>query len=260
MNPSDSDAAWSLLGRTDPYFAVLTRERYRRRRLNPVERAAFYGTGVRHVEAMFGTIERLAPGFRPRRALDFGCGVGRILAPLAERCGAVLGVDVSADMLEEAQAHCDAAGVRNVELIRGYDDLAGVTGSFDLVHSYIVFQHLAAARQRRLLERLVERLDDGGIGVIHFLYRRHSGLATRVAGWARKHVPLANGLINVGFRRAPFSEPLMEMNPLPPGEVLEILQRAGCGELSVEFSDHPSRGAENLGIVVAFRKAPGQAW
>jgi SAM-dependent methyltransferase len=212
------------------------------------------------VDAVFALVEGLAPGFRPQRALDFGCGVGRVLVPLAGRCGQAVGIDVSPGMLEEARRRCDALGVRNVELVRADDRLDGVAGRFDLVHSYIVFQHMAASRQARLLEQLVDRLEDGGIGVVHCLYRRRAGTLARLAYWARMHVPFANGIANVLLQRTRFDEPFMQMNPLPPAEAFEILQRGGCGAVHVEFTNHASRRTDILGVVLAFRKTPGRSW
>jgi SAM-dependent methyltransferase len=239
---------------------VLSDERYHRDRLTEDARSEFFETGARHVDRVFSLVESLAPGLRPKRALDFGCGVGRVLLPLAARCASAVGIDVSPGMLEEARQRCETLDVRNVELVRADDRLEGVSGRFDLVHSYIVFQHLAPSRQARLLERLVERLEDGGVGVVHCLYRRRASAAAQAAYWARMHVPFANGLANVLLQRTRFGEPFMQMNPLPPADAFEILQRGGCGEVRVEFTNHASRRTDLLGVVYAFRKAPGRAW
>jgi 2-polyprenyl-3-methyl-5-hydroxy-6-metoxy-1,4-benzoquinol methylase len=60
--------------------------------------------GVDHIDFVFETIRRhFVPNFKPSSVLDYGCGVGRLLIPLAERCECVVGVDVSDTMLREAQ-------------------------------------------------------------------------------------------------------------------------------------------------------------
>jgi cyclopropane fatty-acyl-phospholipid synthase-like methyltransferase len=108
--------------------------------------------------------------FTPDRALDFGCGVGRIVIPLAERCGSVLGVDVADSMLVNARLLCQQRNLSNVRFARCDDSLEGVDGGFDLVHSYIVFQHVPPGRGLPLLERLLRKLNANGVGVIHVLY------------------------------------------------------------------------------------------
>src|SRR5580700_9118948 len=97
---SNTDRAWEYFGRENPYFGVLTRDRYSRERLDGDGRAAFFASGEEYVAEMFDTTQKeLRPDFQPIRALDFGCGVGRLALPLARRCQEVVGVDVSDSML-----------------------------------------------------------------------------------------------------------------------------------------------------------------
>jgi SAM-dependent methyltransferase len=86
--------------------------------------------------------------------LDVGCGPGTITADIGRRVapGRVLGIDVSADVVEEARR--GAGGGPNVEFSVGdlyaldFDD-----DTFDVVHAHQVLQHLAdpvaALRQLR---------------------------------------------------------------------------------------------------------------
>lgn len=76
-------------------------------------------------------IDRL--GLRPGdRVLDLACGTGLNLPLLRERVGEtgqVTGLDASASMLARATARVDAAGWRNVHLVRG--DAADLTDLLD---------------------------------------------------------------------------------------------------------------------------------
>lgn len=70
----------------------------------------------------------------PLRVLDLGCGAGNLALHMSERGGRVVGLDVSASMLEIAERRRRRRGVRNVALVRG--DLAQTPfapASFDLV-------------------------------------------------------------------------------------------------------------------------------
>ena len=76
--------------------------------------------------------------------LDLGCGPGTITADIGRRVapGRVLGIDVSADVIEEARR--DAGGGPNVEFSVG--DLYALDiddDTFDVVHAHQVLQHLA---------------------------------------------------------------------------------------------------------------------
>ena len=81
----NSDKDWGHFAKLDPYYAVATHEKYHNDNLNAEALKEFFESGQRHIEEIFKVIHtHLAPAFRPVRALDFGCGVGRLVMPLAE--------------------------------------------------------------------------------------------------------------------------------------------------------------------------------
>jgi SAM-dependent methyltransferase len=250
----EPDEAWEAYGKRDPYFGVLADERYRSSRLDDRARAEFFRTGEEHVASVLATVRRrLDAEFRPSRALDFGCGVGRLLVPLAAICEEVVGVDVSESMLAEAHRNCERRAIDNVRLVRSDDGLTAVRGRFDLVHSVIVFQHIPPPRGLEILRALLEVLEDGGVGVLHFTFARRAPRLRRTVHWLRKRVPLVHGAVNLVQGR-PFSYPMMQMNDYDLARVLEILQRAGVTESFVELTDHGG----HLGAMLYFRK-PGAA-
>ena len=86
-------------------------------------------------------LPRLGPGLS---LLDVGCGPGTLTADLAARVapGRVVGIDVSAEVVEQARAHVAERGL-DVELVAGdvRDPTLGL-GPFDVVHAHQVLQHL----------------------------------------------------------------------------------------------------------------------
>lgn len=109
-----------------------------------------------HAEAVlrshrWRTAENSAGYLLPRlragtRVLDVGCGPGTITVDLARRVdpGPVIGVDRSADVVAEARAAAEQAGVANVEVAVG--DVYALDfepASFDVVHAHQVLQHLS---------------------------------------------------------------------------------------------------------------------
>ena len=77
-------------------------------------------------------------------ALEIGCGVGRILVPLADRVRVAYGVDVSPAMIDKSRAYCAGKpGIRTTVTdgtLRAFED-----SSIDFVFSYVVFQHIPDA-------------------------------------------------------------------------------------------------------------------
>ncbi|MCS0499142.1 class I SAM-dependent methyltransferase [Protaetiibacter mangrovi] len=89
----------------------------------------------------------LLPHLRPGMSiLDVGAGPGTITVDLAELVapGRVVGVDASAEVVEQARRHAAERGVTNVEfVVADAYALPYADGEFDVVHAHQVLQHLA---------------------------------------------------------------------------------------------------------------------
>ena len=85
-------AHWTRLGEADPLWAVSVAPGTRGGRWDVEE---FFATGRREVDAALGRAAEF--GLRPRRgrALDFGCGVGRLSAALARHADELVVVDIA---------------------------------------------------------------------------------------------------------------------------------------------------------------------
>jgi SAM-dependent methyltransferase len=245
-----SDAAWTRYGEIDPYFGVVSHERFRRENLDAAAIAEFFQSGQRHLDWLVGTIrDRLGEELAPRRALDFGCGVGRLLIPLARLSQRVVGVDVSAGMLHEAARHCAEQAVGNVDLVRSDDRLSLVPGTFDFVHSWIVFQHIPPRRGMVVLREIVRRLEPGGLGALHVTHGSTAPRWQRVRAWLRSHGPGVNALVNIARGRRP-GHPVMQMNAYDLNRIVALLQGAGCDRLHAHLTDHGG----HLGAILVFRR------
>ena len=87
-----TDDEWEKWGQKDPYFAVLTAEKFRRSRLTDEARAEFFDSGRKYLHNILKVCkEKIDKDFSPETALDFGCGTGRVLIPLARSIPHVVG-------------------------------------------------------------------------------------------------------------------------------------------------------------------------
>lgn len=254
----NTDLEWEKWGAKDPYFGVVTHAKFRRGAMDDAAKAEFFARGEAHVARMLD-IRRETFGIEtaPRRALDFGCGVGRLAIPLARVCGAATGVDVSPSMLEEARRNADAAGVDNLELLLSDDALSRVEGRFDFVHSYIVFQHIPTERGIAIFARMLDLLEPGGIGALHLNYAKaawteRQGLAPEVPPGLRLRRRIRRALARLTAPKP--DDPEMQMNCYAVNQLFWLLQRAGATDLRVMLEDHSGE----YGAFLFFRK-PAEA-
>jgi SAM-dependent methyltransferase len=190
MKRRDTDKDWKKIAEHDPYWGVLSQERYHKETMTKERFAEFMATGERFVGDILGLVRaQIDPEFRPSRTLDFGCGVGRLLIPLARHSREAVGVDVAPKMLELCRKNAREAGVKNITLTVGDDELSAVEGTFDFVNAYIVIQHIPPERGMRILRTLIERLRIGGIASLQVTYakaRRFMKFEEPVAGFYRR--------------------------------------------------------------------------
>src|SRR5262245_12419999 len=107
---------WNRFARIDPLWAVLTRADKRGRRWNADE---FYATGTSFVDELRARFAEFGFDMRGERALDFGCGVGRITRALRRHYADVVGLDIAEQMLAVARERTTDSGIRFVHTPQG---------------------------------------------------------------------------------------------------------------------------------------------
>jgi SAM-dependent methyltransferase len=247
---NDASTDWQRLGSTDPYWAVLTHDRFRASALTESARREFFESGEEHLESIVQTIRStLDSNFAPSRALDFGCGVGRVLVPLARLVPVAVGVDVASSMLAEAKKNVLEQGL-SAELVLGDDALSNVKGTFDFIHSYIVLQHIPRARGERIIAELLQRLRPEGVAALHLTYGLGLPVTKRLFRWARLRAPFVGRAWNVVKGRAAYT-PYVEVYEYDLANVLEMLRSERCTEVHSKLTDHGGL----KGVLLLCRKA-----
>lgn len=243
---------WERLAR-DPYYAVLNVEEHREGSMTDGQRERFARSGDEDMARTFEEIRRwVAPGFAPRVAVDFGCGVGRLTIPIARVARHVTGIDISERMLEEARRNCESNGVGNATFVSSEEYFASARAAeeaVDFVHAYIVFQHMPPPTGMWVADALVRRLAPGGVGALHFTYGRRTSRLRRVVNRLRRVMPGVNALVNLAQRR-PLSEPLIPMNAYDLGALFTLLADLGCTHVHARFTDHGG----HVGAMLVFQK------
>jgi len=142
----------------------------------PWEPAEFFASGVYEIDAMLAYAESIRPLVRRQRALDFGCGVGRLTQALARHFEEAVGVDISSAMIEHAKNY-DSLENRCRFLLNDTDDLRQFTdGEFDFVYSSITLQHMPPHLAARYIQEFIRVLRPDGLALFQLPSRRRSTL------------------------------------------------------------------------------------
>lgn len=186
------------------------------------------------------------------RALDFGCGVGRLTLALAKEFDAVVGLDISDAMLAEAKRNAAVENVGNASFFPSDDALSAATGTYDFVGTYIVIQHIPIIRGIPIIANLLDRVAPGGIASIHFSIARNESMIGAAKYWIHRHAPILRQMSSI-VRHRRRAEPLMQMNQYPLPEILAMFKDRGFGNILVETEIHGSILTANL---ISRRAAP----
>jgi SAM-dependent methyltransferase len=158
--PLDSQRYWDRYAASDPLWAVLA---FPDKSGGRWELQEFMKTGEREVALLYHRIDELQLTRPGRRALDFGCGVGRLTQALARRQERVVGADISRGMVDLAR-RLNQYGDR-VEYLctaeAGLDTLPA--RAFDCIYSNIVLQHVVPELSVGYLEQFFRLLAPGGL-------------------------------------------------------------------------------------------------
>lgn len=150
---------WDTFGRVDPFWAILTDPSRRGNRWDP---EAFFATGREEIAAHMADANRLGVPAGRGRALDFGCGAGRLTQALGDHFDRVVGVDVAPSMVALARQH-NRLGDRCTYVVNDAPDLRVLGDApFDLIYTGRVLQHIEPRYSTAYMREFVRLLAPGG--------------------------------------------------------------------------------------------------
>ncbi len=246
----DLERHWNAWGELDPFWAILSVPGKEGNRWDVDE---FFASGRVEVDEVLRHVALLSPGRSRKRALDFGCGIGRVTQAFCDYFDECDGVDIAASMIalaERFNRHGDRCRYHvNAEAdLRLFGD-----ETFDFVYSNIVLQHIRPPLSKRYLTEFLRVLVPGGVAVFQLPSEvaRDPGadaetptppgshrpetevlrLAEKGSQPARVRVAAEGGLPQ---RDEASFEPRIEMWGIPRVDVVELVERAGGDVLDVQ--------------------------
>jgi SAM-dependent methyltransferase len=226
---------WHEIGRLDALWAILSDPAKRHGRWDVDE---FLATGRRDIDTMLETARRWNLPQHRGRALDFGCGVGRLTRALAAHFASATSVDISDVMVHGDVPACVFEVLANGGLTAMPDR------SFDCIYSRIVLQHITDRRVTEdNLREFVRLLADGGLLV--FQLPAHVPLRRRLQVRPTLYALLRSIRVSEGplYRRLGLHP--IRMRSIPEEDVVRLLTAAGATILDIERTELGDTGIQD---------------
>ncbi len=229
---------WNELGKIDPLEAILDRSGNRK---GPWDVAEFFATGEREIDDALKEVKTLNTKISFQKALDFGCGVGRLTQALARHFIEVYGVDISPSMIDLAEKYNRHADNCHY-VMNAKDDLSLFSdGSMDLIYSIITLQHMHPRYSKNYLKEFLRLLAPGGILIFQIpsepIVRNENG-SINLTGLILRIFP--KELLDATYRRIRYgNHPRAEMYTIREKDVVDFLLKNGARILSVKQTHGP---------------------
>ena len=210
---------YEQLGRDDPLYAVLSRRGHTGGKWDAED---FFATGRKEIAALLDYAVARDLEIARGRALDFGCGVGRLSQALAEHFEEVVGVDIAESMVRRAEGY-NRHGERVRYLVNTTAELRELAAeSFDFVYSSITLQHIPPDAAASYIGDFFRVLRPGGIAIFNV----PDGPPLRPGTLGSLYYRLRRGALRRLWKRVR-GKPPVEIHYLPERRVRDIVSEGG---------------------------------
>lgn len=218
-------ALWEKHGSSDPLWAVLTVPGTEGGRWKAKD---FLASGVWEIREVLRYLKsrKLTPKTKAR-ALDFGCGAGRLSQALAAHFKRVDGVDISGSMLVAAKAlkpkpnvHFHLNATADLKLFK--------QASFDFIYTSIVLQHIPGELGYGYLKEFLRVLKPGGLLVFQVPERDNVSLWRHWRYELRLRTRLRELATALGLRQSDGKDThRIPMNMYPASRLEPFIEKSG---------------------------------
>ncbi len=214
MNLKRLQKSWDELGKTDPCWAILTRDDKKGEKWDLDE---FFKYGQKEIDEIMNYISSLGIKIPQRkRALDFGCGVGRLTQALTHYFDEVYGVDIAPSMIELARKYNRYGNKCNFYLNETNNLDLFPDNYFDFICSILTLQHMTPYFFKNYIKEFLRVLAPHGL-LIFQLPTERSELRKMI-----KHF-VPRQLLDLYRKMRYGKQSLMEMHGMDKGEVVKFL-------------------------------------
>lgn len=212
-------------------------------------REHFIPSGETHLSAVNKDLRGWLMEHKRGRALEFGCGLGRLALAWSTRFRTVDCVDQSVYHQEAGKAAI--ASIRQPRhgsisfLVSTPDLLQTVQGArYDFIHTVKVMQHMIAPQQQVYLEQFCDLLVPGGKAWLHFLKGQE----------IHRKEPPAHRNCNISKILQADARTKMQMHPFDGHSIAQLVEPRGCNVSAPPEPTSAQVGDLTLQLIVILTK------
>jgi len=151
---------WNKFGQDDPLWAILSEVNKKNKKWDKKE---FFKTGEYEIDNIIKYINSFGLNVHTNRALDFGCGVGRLTQQLANYFEEVHGVDISQSFLDLANEYNQNKEKIYYHLNENSDLKLFSNSYFNFIYTNITLQHIKPKISKKYIREFLRILNPGGV-------------------------------------------------------------------------------------------------
>lgn len=236
MNIERLQNNWDAFGKTDPFWAIVSNPK---KKNNKWKRDEFFETGKTEINRVMKRVEEAGWQFPRKRALDFGCGVGRLTQALSSYFDEVSGVDIAPSMITLADEYN-----QYFQKCRYYqhssNDLSIFPDNyFDFIYSNITLQHMEPKYSSIYIKEFIRVTSPGGLIVFQLLSRKKHIMQGKITLKQAVILLIPQFIFNTLLKIC--NKPIMEMYGMPKKDVVELIAKNKAKILSID--DNRNAGA-----------------
>ncbi len=242
MNLKSLRKNWEHFGKTDPMWSIITNPD---KKGNKWKKEEFFETGVREIDAVMKYIKPFEQANFRSKALDFGCGIGRLTQGLTRYFTEVHGVDIADSMIDLANEHNKFKQKCQYTLNTKNDLSIFPDNHFDFIYSNITLQHMEPRFMKKYLSEFARILKPKGLLVFQLPSEPKVSILK-----LNKFIPSILYL----YRKLKYgiNTPIMEMYYIHKDELIPFMQEHGAS--LVDAVAYQSAGPEWESFRYCFRK------
>lgn len=209
---------WNKFGRIDPFWAILTNPD---KKGNKWKREEFFDTGVKEIKNIMKDIQSLDIQFQNRKALDFGCGIGRLTQALAIYFEEVYGIDIAPSMIKLAKEYNRYDSKCKFYLNTSDDLKMFPKNNFNFIYSNITLQHIKPLYTKRYLKEFIRVLKSHGL-LIFQLPSNPNNIKAIIKHILKNILP--SSVMQLYYKIRYGNQPIMEKHGMKRKNVVKLLK------------------------------------